>query len=277
MRFGTAGIPLSCANCSSLEGIKSVAGMGLNAFEFEFVHGCRMSEENARQAGSEARKDDVVLSAHASYYLNLLSPEKAKYEKTVGEIMRTARVLQAAGGGRLVFHPGFYLGTPKQEAFKKMKNALKELIEGIEAEKLGLTRLSPETTGKPTAFGSFEELVELSGELGWKKLAVTIDWAHVHARDNGRIKGKESYCKLLEELERHCGKTALRELHCHMSSIRFSEKGELNHLTMDHDVPPFKPLAEALHEFGCDGTIISESPAIERDALRMKKIFESIN
>lgn len=277
MRFGTAGVPVSCEESSSLAGIACVARLGLEAFEFEFVHGCRMKEENAREAGEEAKKGGITLSAHASYYLNLLSPEKAKYAKTQAEILQTARVLHAAGGGRLVFHPGFYLGMPKEEAFRKMKTAIKELTGKIDAEKLHSVHLSPETTGKPTAFGSYEELLAMSEEFGWKKLAVTIDWAHVHARDNGRIKGIETYRELLEKLEKHCGKTALHELHCHMSSIHFSAKGELNHLTMDHDVPPFKPLAQALHEFKCDGTIISESPAIEGDALRMKKIFNSLH
>jgi deoxyribonuclease-4 len=61
-----------------------------------------------------------------------------------------------------------------------------------------------------------------------------------------------------------------------MSSVNFTEKGERNHLTMDHNAPPFKPLAQALKEFNCSGTIISESPNIETDALYMKKTYESV-
>lgn len=276
MKFGTSGIPASCEEQNSLKGIECVRALGLDAMELLFVHGCRMQLPIARECGETARKNSVSLGCHASYYLNLLSQEKHKYRNSQKELLQTARVMQEAGGGRITFHPGFYLEMPKEEAYAKMKAALQELLDAVEAEKLDKIRFSAETTGKPTAFGSFEELCQLSEDFGWKKMAITIDWAHVHARDNARIKGRETYEQLLQHLEKKCGKPALRELHCHMSSINFSAKGEINHLTMDHDTPPFKPLAEALKEFGCDGTIISESPNIEKDALYMQKLFNSL-
>ncbi|HII38794.1 TPA: TIM barrel protein [Candidatus Micrarchaeota archaeon] len=271
--FGTAGVPAQCQERSSLSGIRCVRQLGLDAMELEFVRGCRMSSALAEECAKAAKENNVILSAHASYYLNLLSLEKPKYAKTVHELLTTARVLEKAGGGRLVFHPGFYLGKSKDEAMQLMKNALGEVLEKMAAESLDAVRLSPETTGKPTAFGSLEELMELSAEFGWKKLAITIDWAHVHARDNARIKGIETYRQLLDALEKSCGREALWSLHCHMSGINFSSKGELNHLPMECGVPPFPPLAQALHEFNCGGVIISESPNIEKDALWMKKTY----
>jgi len=275
MLFGTAGVPISCKDPSSLGGIECVHSLGLDAFEFEFVHGCRMKKEVAEKAGQIARKNKISLSAHASYYLNLLSMEKSKYEKTVKELIYTASILDAAGGDRLVFHPGFYLKMSKEAAYERMKKELKSLAKIITDNGFKV-HLAPETTGKATAFGSFEELFNLAEEIGYDLVRPTIDWAHIHARENGRIKGKETYIQLLEYIEKKTGKEGLKTLHCHMSSINFTSKGERNHLTMDHDIPPFKPLAEALHEFKCDGTIISESPNIEKDALYMKKVFNSI-
>jgi deoxyribonuclease-4 len=275
MRFGTAGVPISCQDRSSLGGIECVHSLGLDAFEFEFVHGCRMKKEVAEQAKQVSEKHKISLSAHASYYLNLISPEKSKYEKTVKELIYTASILDAAGGDRLVFHPGFYLEMSNEAAYERMKKEFKSLAKTIKDNGFNV-HLAPETTGKPSAFGSFEELFNLAEEIGYDSIRPTIDWAHIHARGNGRIKGKETYVELLEYVEKKVGKEGLRTLHCHMSSINFTVKGERNHLTMDHDVPPFKPLAEALHEFKCNGTIISESPNIEQDALYMKKVFNSI-
>ena len=275
MKFGTAGVPISCEDRSSLAGITCVKEIGLDAFELLFVHGCRMRESIAAECREVAKKNGIVLSAHASYYLNLLSNEPAKYTKTMKEILTTAHVLHAAGGGRLVFHPGFFLKMPHDAAYERMGKEFRSLTDSIRKERLSSV-LAPETTGKPTAFGSIEDLYMLAEELGYDALRPTIDWAHVHARENGRIKGKQDYVAILEMIEKRAGKEGLRTLHCHMSSINFTPKGERNHLTMDHDIPPFKPLVEAMHEFKCDGVIISESPNLEKDALYMKSVFEKI-
>jgi len=274
MIFGTAGKPLQCKDSSSLEAIECVKKLGLDAMELEFVHGCKMKPENALSVGKKAEELNIKLSAHASYYLNLISPKKEIVEKSFKELITTARVLTAAKGERLVFHAGFYLELSKENAYKEMKKILTKLIDNFKDE--GLTAiLSPELTGKPSQFGSLEELYSLSEEIGYENLKPTIDFAHYHARENGKIKEKEDYDKIFELVEKKVGRKGLQTLHCHMSSINFSEKGEKNHLTMDHDTPPFKPLVKSLKEFNCSGTIICESPNIEKDALYMKKTYEN--
>jgi len=275
MRFGPAGVPIRCKERTTLAGIQYAKDIGLDAFEIEFVQGCRMKPESAKECGEVAKKLDVSLSCHASYYLNFLSQDRAKLAKSHKEMLTTARVMDAAGGGRIAFHTAFYMGLPADKAYEKVKTELKQLISEIKKEHQHVI-LAPETTGKPSQFGSVEELYALAEDIGYDKLRPTIDWAHIHARDNGRIKGKQDYVDVLEFIEKKVGKEGLRTLHCHMASINFTAKGERNHLTMDHDIPPFRPLAEALHEFKCDGTIISESPNIEADALYMKKVFERI-
>jgi len=40
--------------------------------------------------------------------------------------------------------------------------------------------------------------------------------------------------------------------------------------------PPFKPLAEEILKRKIDVTIISESPVLEQDSLKMLKIFEEL-
>ncbi|MCX8202508.1 MAG: TIM barrel protein [Candidatus Micrarchaeota archaeon] len=275
MRFGPAGVPISCEKRDSVSGIECAHKLGLDAFELEFVHGCRMKEDVAKEAGAVAKKYDIVLSAHASYYLNLLSENNSKYKKTVNEILLTAKILDAAGGDRLVFHPGFFLKLSHSAAYERMRKEFKYLAKEIEENGYNI-HLSPETTGKQTAFGSLEDLYSLSEEIGYDKIRPTVDWAHLHARDNGRFKKKQDYAEVLELIEKKVGKEGLKTLHCHMSSINFSAKGERNHLTMDHDIPPLRPLFEALHEFKCDGVFISESPNIEKDAIYMKKLFNSM-
>ena len=150
--FGSAGIPRSCKGRSSYEGIQCAKDFGLDAFEFEFVRGCRLRPEKAKECADLARKIGIhAFSCHASYFLNLISREQIKYDKSIKELLVTARVMDAMGGGKIVFHPGFFMKMPKDEAYEKMKKAFKHLLKEIKNEGLNAT-LSPEVTGKPTAW-----------------------------------------------------------------------------------------------------------------------------
>jgi len=273
VRFGTAGIPLSCKG-GSLEGIQCVRDMGLDAFEFEFVHGAKMGLGLAAECGKTAREAGVSLSAHGPYYVNLISEDAEKARASVERILQTARILSAAGGGRAVFHPGYYGKKGADAAYKEMKKRFREIVEKIAAEKLNAV-LAPETTGGAAEFGSLQELISLSREFGTNRVNLTIDFAHVHCREGkGWVKEKKDYAKIFYEVEKRLGKQGVQNFHSHFTGVRFTEKGEKNHLAIDSDSPPFKPLAELLAEQGYAGTIISESPTIEADALAMKRIYE---
>ena len=71
--LGPAGSPVS----STLDGIRKVKELGLQAMEVEFVRGIGMSNELAKKCGAAAKEENIQLSIHAPYYINLASPEKA--------------------------------------------------------------------------------------------------------------------------------------------------------------------------------------------------------
>jgi deoxyribonuclease-4 len=246
--------------------------------EMEFVRGVKMSEALAKQCGELAKKLDVRLSAHAPYYINLLSEEKEKIEASRERILQTCRVVSAAGRGKVVFHPGYYgkLIDDKKTAFKEMKNAFADLISRIGKEKLNAT-LAPETTGGWKEWGSFQELVEMCSELGTRDLWMTIDFSHLHAR-NGKpeLNSKQDYARLFDFAEKNLGKKFVQDVHAHFQGIKWGQGGEIAHLPLSAGQPLFKPLAELIHEQGYGGTIISESPLLDGDALAMKRIFEKI-
>lgn len=57
--LGPAGIPLSCEKRDTIEGIKTVNALGLNAMEIEFVHSVYMKKEVAEEAGRVAKEFGV--------------------------------------------------------------------------------------------------------------------------------------------------------------------------------------------------------------------------
>jgi deoxyribonuclease-4 len=272
--FGTAGIPLSCPGRDSLAGIAFVHKLGLGAFEFEFVHAARMAKQKAAECGNAAKENGVVLSAHAPYYINLCSEEPEKVAASKKRILDTARILENAGGGRVVVHSGYYGKLDRKRAFETVREGYLDVLDAMRKESIKKAVLAPETTGKPSAFGSLGELYGLASELGFERFKPTIDFAHLHARANGALKTRKDFDAVFETVAATVGKKGLSQLHCHFAGIQYSAKGELRHLTIDAQSPRFGLLAQSLVDNSCAGTVISESPNIEKDALLMKREYE---
>lgn len=268
--IGTAGVPISARKRSSLGGIERVAELGLDAMELEFVRGIRMSPELARQAGTLAKKLGVVLTVHGPYYINLNSKDRSKLAASKRMVLDSARIGWLASARSVTFHPGYYGGMSPEEAFEQVKSAVIDILQRLKKEKIKI-KISPETTGKVSAFGSFEELVKLAKEIDG--LGLCIDFAHLHARTNGKLNSKEEWIWMFHHLKKQLGKDALKDLHMHISGIAYTEKGEKHHLNLPQSDLRYKELCAVLKKFKIGGILISESPNLEGDALLLKKIL----
>ncbi|MFH1588718.1 MAG: TIM barrel protein [Candidatus Diapherotrites archaeon] len=273
LNFATAGIPLSTEKPSTENGIKRVHELKLDGMELEFVHSVNVSKQKAPEIKKIAEQENIMLTAHGSYYINLNAKEKEKITASKKRILEAAKILNACGGFSLTFHAGFNLGMEKKEVYENIKSQLNELINAMNELKLNI-RLSPETTGKKTQFGSLEELISLSEEI--PEINPCIDFSHLHARSNGKMNSFNEFCGVLELMEKELGKKSLNEMHIHCSGINYGEKGEKNHLILKESDFKYKELLKALKEFNCKGQLVNESPNIEIDAMLLKKEFEKI-
>lgn len=271
LRFGTAGIPLSTKPYNTLNGIARVKELGLGAMELEFVRNINVSAELAPKVKKLAEEKDVLLSCHASYFINLSSKEKKKREASKNRIIDAALRSYACGAFSVCFHAGFYQGRAPTEIYNIIKAGLKDIVERLQQQNIEIW-IRPETTGKATQFGTLEEIVMLSNEL--EQIMPCIDFAHLHARSAGKVNSYDEFRSILELLEKELGKKALKNMHLHVSGIEYSAKGERYHLNLKDSDFKYKELLKALKEFNCKGVVISESPNIEGDALLMKKWFE---
>jgi len=102
-----------------------------------------------------------------------------------------------------------------------------------------------------------------------------IDWAHLHARDRGRFKNVDDFRVVVEEIERRLGTEAVKNMHCHFTKVEFTDKGEKCHHTMDEAGygPDFEMLAKIIADFRLNPVIISESPVLDVDAIKMRDIL----
>ncbi len=272
VRFGPGGIPIECKGNSSIEGVKCCHSLGLSAMELEFVHGVHMGEGLALEVGKAASALDISLSSHAPYFINLCTDDRVKKANSKRHILSSARITSLAGGRITVFHPGFYQKLAPAEAYSKAKSALEEIVSELRAKGIKI-RLGAETVGKKGAFGGLMENIRLSQDFP-KIVVPALDFAHLHARGDFRIKGEDDYRAIFSLLERELG-DYVRDFHCHFSEINYSDKGELNHLPLGtNNEPPIGPLMKVLSESGYSGTVICETPRLEQDSLLMKAEFE---
>lgn len=248
---------------STLEGVQKLPELELQSLEVEFVRGVHMGIPLAKQVGAEAKKQNIELSVHAPYWINLASKEKIKIAQSKKRILDSCERMHHMGGGPVVFHPSYFGGQDKEKVFQITKEAILDMMKVI--KKRGWNcQLAPETTGKHSALGSLGETIRLVKETG---CYLCVDFAHLFARQYGKI----DYAKILDKLK----SLRFKHLHIHFSGIEYTAKGERNHLVMDHN-PSFRPLAKEILHRKLDVTIISESPITFRDSLKMRKIIENM-
>ncbi|HDN80775.1 MAG TPA: hypothetical protein ENG33_09970 [Chloroflexi bacterium] len=267
--FGTAGIPHSTPKRSSEMGVKRIRELGLDCMELAFVRRVSMGEKAAAKVREMATREKVSLSVHAPYYVNLNSPEKEKVEASRQRILAAARVGWLCGARNIVFHPAFYHNDEPKVVMQRVKTHLEELAAILREEGVDVV-LRPETTGKPTQFGSLEEIIALSKEI--EGVAPCVDFAHIHAR-TGAYNSYEEFASILELIKRELGPEALADMHIHISGIEYGPKGEREHLNLRNSDLRYVELLQALKDYGVKGLAICESPNLEEDALLLKETY----
>lgn len=271
--FGTAGIPLSANPRTTSDGIKHVKKIGLGCMELEFVHSVNISKEKAPEIKKVAEDNSIILTCHAPYYINLNSSEKAKIKASIDRITNSARILNLCGGYSVAFHAGFYMGIDSKKVYGTIKNNIKEIISHLKKENNNVW-IRPETTGKETQFGNVDEILQLSEEFD--NVMPCVDFAHFHARTNGKYNSYGEFASILEKIEKKLGKRGLDNMHIHITGIAYGPKGENHHLALKESDLKYGELLKALKDFKVKGVAISESPNIEEDALLMQKTYKEL-
>ena len=270
--FGTAGIPLSTEDRNTLNGISRVKELGLGCMELEFVRNINISKEKAPEIKQQAKKEDIKLTCHAPFYINLNAIEPAKKYASMHRIEKSAEILYDCGGWSVCFHPGFYLKQEPNSVYENIKKGIQEIKNRLDDKGIDVW-IRPETTGKPTQFGNYIELLKISQQI--EKVMPVFDFSHIHARTNGKYNTSNEFRKILSDIEEYLGKEGLNNMHIHLSGINYGEKGEKNHLFLEDSDMNYQDLLKIWKEFKIKGCVISESPNIEDDALLMQTLYNS--
>ena len=273
-RFGPAGKPISLKSADILKAPGFLRELGLDAMEYEAVRGVNISEEKARAFGEEASRNNIVLSLHAPYFINLSSKNPQTVEASIERLRQSVLASHWMGAYVVVFHPGYYKDMPsRKEAVAAVVGNLKAVAEYRHSIGARNVWLGPETTGRTSQVGDLDETIEISSKVEGTR--PVVDWAHLHARYEGKfIVSEEDVRAVVEKIEKNLGSWALKPLHMHFSKIEYGKGGEKEHHTLGEAEygPDFKLVCSVLAEMGVEGVFISESPILEQDALVMRDI-----
>jgi deoxyribonuclease-4 len=160
------------------------------------------------------RRDELgigAVSVHALYLLNLASPKKDFYEKSVDTLSKTVGTASGIGAEAVVFHVGSHQGVGFEAGLERVVPALRQALERC-SETTWLCMENTAGTGD-TIGRSLEELAALYEALDrHPRLGVCLDSCHLFASgydvtDAGELD------RVVAELDGSIGLDRLRCLH----------------------------------------------------------------
>lgn len=281
VRFGPSGnenIFYEEGNKHSVQAPKWLKEKGLSAYEFSFGRGFTLGEETAKKIGEQAKLYDILVSAHAPYYINLANPSEEMIQKSFGYFTKGLHLLDCLGGTDYVVHIGSCGKLERTDALNLIRKNLKRVIDLVKEQGLlkGGKRICPETMGKPLQIGTYEEIIDFCTMD--ECLVPTFDFGHINALTAGKLKTYDDYKKIFDLAIQKLGDRA-KTCHIHFSKIEYGDKGEIRHLNYDDNIygPDFEPLARVIKDLNLSPTIICESKErMATDSIIMKGIFESL-
>jgi deoxyribonuclease-4 len=275
-RFGTVGSPKSTPKKpgGSVGAVLRSAELGLYTLELGWVRSVRVSEKTCSKIKETAQTQDVAISVHAPYYINLNANDE-EWPKSRKRLMDAAHFGNLSGATDIIFHPGSYFGRPPEDVLPIAIERLQGCVEELRAAD-NPAILRPETMGKSAMLGSLADTLQMSQAIDG--VQPCLDFAHLHARPgDGSMNTYDEWTDCLESYSNALGDASLKDLHIHLSGIKYGEKGEREHLPLDEADLDLDALFRALHNNKCQGRILCESPILEEDALSMQKVWAKVS
>ncbi len=271
--ISTPGSPQSTPGSGgTLAGLKRAHELGIRGMELEWVQSVPKNREHVEKVGALAKELGITLTVHAPYFVNLNSPEPAKLAASKKRVIDALSMAQACGALSVVVHAAFYLGLEPKKALPNVRKAVDDILKKRNTL-FPDVNLALETMGKPSQFGTMDEVLTISKEFD---IYPCVDPAHLHARANGAVNSTEEWNEMLDVYEEYLGKKALSRMHMHFSGIAFGEKGEKHHLTFKESDAKWQDFLRVLKKRKVGGVLTCESPAMEWDTLVLMKEYGAL-
>lgn len=271
LHFAIAGSPLSTPKPGgTVEGLKRAHALGITAMEIEWVQNVPRDPARMVEIRATAESLEMTLTAHAPYYVNLNASDAPKLAASKQRVLAALSMAELAGVRSVCVHAAFNLGLAPAKVYENVKRAVSSILERKSVQ-FPHVNLALETMGKPSQFGSFDEAVTLSKECG---IYPCVDFAHLHAREQGAINTVPEWDALFDRYAAMLGTASLNQMHMHYSGIMFGKGGERKHLPFRESDARWKEFLSVLKRRKVGGVLVCESPAMEEDTLLLQNTYE---
>lgn len=260
LTIGTAGSPQSYTISKWVDWL---AENKLNALELQFLQGPKL--DNWKQIRNKAEENEISLSAHAPYKINLAASQQSRIEESIQAIYKSAELLDKVNGQVLTIHPGYYSDS-KEKTLNRITRNLKKSLERLESEMLDVT-LGVETSGKKKQFGLLQEIYDLVENLGFEIIPV-IDFAHIQARSKN-FKHESDFQQVIDLFR---GK--INHYHFHIACVKAENQEEARHLSLEKKQPDYKNLLKPISDIASESSLILETPQLKKNSLKLKNWIE---
>ena len=206
----------------------SIAGGLYKAFERGLKVHCRTIQiflKNSNQWNSKVlTEEDRILFreaqmksgispviAHDSYLINLASPDRELYRKSLNAFIEELKRANFLGVPYLVLHPGSHVGAGIPAGISRIAKALTRALKQVSPP---VSVLLENTAGQGSSIGSrFEELAAILEQLGDQdRIGFCVDTCHAFAAGYD-LRTEEGYGETFREFDRLIGIDKIRAFH----------------------------------------------------------------
>jgi len=238
----------------------SMAGGYYKAVEEAYRCGCdcvQLFTKNNNQWRAKPITDDDIAAfktrlkelkirypiSHSSYLINLASPDKDLWKKSIESFVVELQRAEALGIPYVVLHPGAFVDSSEKAGIKRVIRALDQVhrrLKNITAQCLLET-----TAGQGTNLGwRFEQLAAmLDGVREPERLGVCLDTCHVFAAGYA-LDTEKAYKATMREFNRTVGVKRIRAFHLNDSRRKLGSRVDRHdHIGRGHmGLEPFRHL-----------------------------------
>ena len=169
----------------------------------------RSNFERFKERRAEAGIKGVV--CHALYLINLASPKKDFYDKSVAALQNTVDVACGIGAEGVIFHVGSHQGAGFDKGLKRVVPALQKCLERCTDD---TWLLIENTAGTGDTIGrSIEELAALVDRLDrHPRIGICLDSCHLYATGYD-VTDRNELDRVIQEVDAKIGLDRLKALH----------------------------------------------------------------
>jgi deoxyribonuclease-4 len=179
-----------------------------------------LGDDEARAFRAARRSTGVpAVFAHASYLINLASPEPIAWERAVSFFTDELERAEALGLSCVAIHPGSHLGAGIEAGLDRVARAVREVLRRTRGYRVSVA-LENTAGGGGTVGRTFGELGALLTRLqGERRVGVCLDTCHLFAAGYD-IRSAAGYHAAMDECAREVGMS--RVLAFHLNDARAS-------------------------------------------------------